>query len=175
MISLVAGHSLGTRATALASVAAALVALATPAGAAPAVPDVKVVDVKAYVYLERAGRLSENMIGAPALVDAPRGGAPGGDTATAVLLDIVFQGDKAAAPAKGVPATVDITQTARSGARLQTHRAFANFAFGPDGLAHKAVFLEGATCMPLEVNVRAGKTTKSARLDFSCEAVPAQK
>ena len=50
-----------------------------------------------------------------------------------------------------------------------------NFAFGPDGLAHKAVFLEGATCMPLEVNVRAGKTTKSARLDFSCEAVPAQK
>jgi hypothetical protein len=134
--------------------------------------ELKIVEVKAYAYLERAGRLSDNLIGQQALVDAPRGGALNGDTATALLVDFVFQGDKNASP-KDVSATVDLTQINQAGERLVTHRAFANFAFGADGFQHKAVFLEGATCMPLAIEVHAGHASKSATLEFQCEAVRA--
>ena len=57
-------------------VRAAVVAALALGGSAEAA-ELKVVDVKAYVFLERAGKLSENILGGPALVDAPRGGAPG--------------------------------------------------------------------------------------------------
>ncbi len=163
-------------------IAAALVALAPPAQAGSG--EIKVVDIKAYVFLEHAGRLSDNLVGAAeALVNAPRGGAPGGDTATALLVDLTFAGEGApsagAAPAptgKGAPklvtATVDLTQTGRGGERIVTHRAF-DVAFGPEGVAHKAVFLEGATCMPLAIEVRAGRSVKQAKLDFTCDVVRA--
>ena len=151
-------------------VALTLVALGLVAGTKAA--ELKIVDVKAYAYLERAGRLSENLVGGQALVDAPRGGAPGGDTATALLLDFIFQGDKNASPTDA-SATVDLTQINQAGARLVTHKTFTNFIFGGDGVEHKAVFLEGATCMPLAIVAHAGHTSKSVRLEFQCEAMRA--
>jgi hypothetical protein len=146
-------------------IAAAAVGLAL-SGAGEAA-ELKIVDVKAYVFLEHAGKFSEDLIGGGPLTDAPKGGAPGGDTATGLLLDFTFAGDKNAAP-KYATATVDLTQTGRAGQKILTHKAFTNFIFGSDGLEHKAVFLEGATCMPLAIEVRAGKTRKSAKLDFEC-------
>ena len=136
--------------------------------------DVKILDVKAYAYLERAGKLSDNLIGGPPLVDVPRGGALGGDTATGLLLDFVFEGEKGASP-KDASATADLTQVTHAGARVVTHKTVDRFAFGQDGVAHKAVFLEGATCMPLTIEVHAGRSVKSAKLDFSCETVSAPK
>jgi hypothetical protein len=38
---------------------------------------------------------------------------------------------------------------------------------------HKAVFLEGTICMPLAIEVHAGRTSKSTRLDFECESMRA--
>ncbi len=134
--------------------------------------ELKIVDVRAYAYLERAGKLSDNLIGGEALVDAPRGGALGGDTATALFLDFVFQGERNASP-KGASASVDLTQITHAGQQLITHKTFDHFIFGADGTEHKAVFLEGATCMPLTIDVHAGRTSKSARIDFQCEAVRA--
>ena len=142
--------------------------------AALKVGDVRIVDVRAYAYLERAGRMSDNLVGGQPLVDAPRGGSLGGDTATALLLDLVFQGDPNA-PSRDASATVDITQTTRAGMPLVTHKTFDTFAFGGDGVAHKAVFLDGAMCMPLIIEVHAGHSVKSARLDLQCQAVPAPK
>ena len=60
--------------------------------------ELKITDVKAYVFLERAGKLSDDILGGPLIVNAPQGGAPGGDTATVVLLDLIFEGDKNASP-----------------------------------------------------------------------------
>src|SRR5271166_6273042 len=134
--------------------------------------ELKIVDVKAYAFLEHAGKLSDDLVGGEALVDAPSGGAPGGDTATGLLLDFTFEGDKNASP-KYATATVDLTQTNHAGERVVTHKAFTNFIFGADGVEHKAVFLEGATCMPLTIEVHAGHTSRSARLDFECEVVRA--
>jgi hypothetical protein len=139
--------------------------------------DLRIVDIKAFVFLERADRLSDDLIGAAALVNAPRGGAPGGDTATGLMVDPVFQRDKAAsegqksAPSKNALATVDLTQTSLAGQRIVTHKVFDDLDFGA-GTDHKVVFLEGATCMPLVVDVHAGKSSKTARLGFKCD--PAQ-
>jgi hypothetical protein len=144
---------------------AAAVGLVLAGGAHAA--EIRIVEVKAYVFLEHAGKLSDDLLGGPGLVDAPKGGAPGGDTATVLLLDFTFAGDKSALP-KYATATIDLTQTGRAGQLILIHKAFTNFIFGPDGLEHKAVFLGGATCMPLVIDVRAGKTRKSAKLDFQC-------
>ena len=143
-------------------------ALAGGAGAA----ELKIVDVKAYVFLERAGKLSGDIVGGPALVDAPKGGAPDGDTATGVMLDFTFEGDRNFAPKYAI-ATVDLTQTGHSGQQVVTHKAFTGFRFGGDGVEHKAIYLENATCAPLTVVVHAGKTQKQAQLDFSCTEVRA--
>ncbi len=89
----------------IAAVAAGL-ALAGTAQAA----ELKIVDVKAYVFLEHSGKFSDDIVGGPTLVDAPKGGAPGGDTATGVMIDFTFQGDRNFAPKYAV-ATVDLTQT----------------------------------------------------------------
>src|SRR5271165_5618214 len=134
--------------------------------------ELKITDIKAYASLEHAGKLSDDLVGGDALVDAPKGGAPGGDTATGLLVDFTFEGDKNASP-KYATATVDLTQTAHGGQQVVTHKAFTHFIFGADGVEHKAVFLENATCAPLAISVHAGKTEKAVKLDFSCAEVHA--
>ena len=142
--------------------------------------DLKIVDIKAYVFLERADHLSDDLVGAAPMVNAPRGGALGGDTATAVVLDLIFEDDKKtphadnSAPSKPAAATVDLTQTNFAGQRIITHKVFADLDFNA-GINHKAVFLEGATCMPLVVDVHAGKSSKTARLGFKCDPIQAQR
>ena len=105
--------------------------------------ELKIVDVKAYTFLEHAGKLSDDLVGRELLVDAPKGGAPGGDTATGLLVDFTFEGDKNASP-KYATATVDLTQTGHAGQQVVTHKAFTHFIFGAEGVEHKAVFLESS-------------------------------
>lgn len=138
--------------------------LASPAAAA----DAKIVDIKASLFFEHAGRFSENIVGEPLDPNLAKGGAPGHESATAVLLDFIFTGEKNSAP-KYATATVDITQSSKTGQQTVTHKAFANFLFGPDGVQHKAILVENATCSPLEVQVHSGKTEKGIRLDFRCD------
>lgn len=148
---------------------------ASAALAASGTPEVKIVDIKAYVFLEHADKLSDDLVGTEGLLNLPRGGAPGGNSATGVLIDLTFAGDRNASPkaSKAPAATVDLTQTNRDGGRIVTHKTFDTIAFGPEGVAHRAVFLDGATCMPLDIDVRAGRTSKSARIDFQCDVVRA--
>ena len=136
--------------------------------------ELRIVDLKGYLFLERAGKLSDDILGGPGLVNAPQGGAPGGDTATALLLDLTFEGDRNASP-KYAAATIDLTQTNIAGQKIVTHKAFTGFVFGPEGIEHKALFLEGATCMPLDIAIVAGKTRRAAHLDFRCDTVHAAK
>jgi hypothetical protein len=134
--------------------------------------ELKIVDIKAYAFLEHAGKLSDDLIDGPPLIDAPKGGAPGGDTATGLLLDFTFEGDKNFSP-KYATATIDLTQTAHGGQQVVTHKAFTHFVFGEDGIQHKAIFLEDSNCMTIYLTFRSGKTEKSAKLDFSCAEVRA--
>jgi hypothetical protein len=140
-----------------------LACMAAPATAA----DLKIVDVRASLFWERAGKFSEIAVGAQPLENLAKGGGADHDTATAVLFDLTFSGDKNASP-KYATATVDITQSSRAGQQIVTRKAFTNFIFGAEGVEHKAFLLENSTCMPITVDVRAGKTTKNVRLDFQC-------
>ena len=119
------------------------------------------------MFLEQAGKLSDNIADATPLTNLPRGGAPGNDAATGVMLQFTFSGDKNSRP-KYATATVDITQSGYARQPIVTHKAFANFAFGADGMTHKAVFMENATCLTLDIEVHAGKSTKDAKLVFQC-------
>ena len=109
------------------------------------------------MFLERAGKLSDDILAGPALVDAPKGGAPGGDTATGVLIDFTFAGDKNFSP-KYATATVDLTQTGHAGQQVVTHKAFTGFLFGDDGVEHKAVY-------PRERHLRADDHRRPRRQD----------
>jgi len=141
----------------------ALALAAQPAMAA----ELKITDIKAYLYLEHAGKLSDNIVGAPPFENVAKGGGADHDPATAILFDLTFAGDKNASP-KYATATVDVTQSSRSG-QIVTHKAFTNFIFGADGIQHKVFLVENGTCMPIVVDVRANKTAKNVRLDFQCK------
>lgn len=130
--------------------------------------EVKIVNAKAFLFWERAGKFSDNILGAPGLENLARGGGANNDTASAVMFDLVFAGDKNSAP-KYATATVDVTQSSRTGQAVVTHKAFTNFVFGSEGLEHKAFLMENATCMPMTVEIRSGKTVKVVSLEFSCK------
>jgi hypothetical protein len=144
-------------------IALALALAAQPATAA----ELKITDIKAYLYLEHAGKLSDNIIGAPTFENVAKGGGADHDPATAILFDLTFAGDKNASP-KYATAIVDVTQSSRS-SQIVTHKAFTNFIFGADGIQHKVFLVENATCMPIVVDVRANKTAKNVKLDFQCK------
>ena len=137
------------------------------ASGSAAAAELKITDIKAFLYLEHAGKLSDNIVGAPSFQNVAKGGGPDHDPSTGILFDLTFVGDKNAAP-KYATATVDVTQSGRSGQQIVTHKAFTNFIFGADGIQHKAFLVENGTCMPIVVEVRAGKTAKNVKLDFQC-------
>ena len=140
-----------------------LVMIAAPAAAA----DVRIVDIKASLFWEHAGRFSDNVVGASLEPNLAKGGGPDHESASAVLFDLVFSGEKNVSP-KYATATVDITQYGKTGVSV-THKAFTGFVFGADGVEHKALLVENATCSPLTLDVHAGKTAKTVRLDFHCD------
>ena len=127
--------------------------LALAAGPAAAA-ELKIIDAKASLFWEHSGKLSENIVGAPAFDNLAKGYGPDHETATGVLFDLTFAGDKNASP-KYATATVDITQSSRTGQQIVTHKAF---------------LVENATCMPMVVDIRAGKTQKNVKLDFACNS-----
>ena len=145
---------------------AALSALA--AGGALAA-DVKISDIKAYMFLEKTGRLSANIADSKeAFKNVSTGGGPGGEAASGILVEFVFAGDKNSAP-KFASALINITQSGKNGQKAKTTKAFGGFQFGDSGEVHKSLFLENATCMPLEIEVKAGKSAKTAKVEFACD------
>jgi hypothetical protein len=146
-------------------IAAALFGLA---GSAAQAADLKIVDIKASLYLEATGKFSEPVTESASFQNLAKGDGPDHQLASAVLLDLTFSGDKNSAP-KYATATVDVTQTNHAGQQVVTHKGFTNFVFGPEGIEHKAFLLENATCMPLQVDVHANKTAKTLRLSFACK------
>ena len=141
-------------------------AFALSLGAARAA-DVRIIDVKAFLFWEHSGKLSDDIVNLPPFQNLARGEGPNHEAATAVLFDLTFSGEKNATP-KYATATVDITQSQLAGRSIVTHKAFSNFVLGADGLQHKALLVENATCSPLALNVHTNKSEKSVQLDFAC-------
>ena len=140
---------------------------ALTAGSASAA-DVRIADIKAFLFLERSGKWSANIVGAPPFANLAKGGGADGEPASGVFVDLTFSGDKNSTP-KFATATVNIAQSGKAGQQIVTHKAFTNFIFGADGVQHKAFFMESATCMPMAIEVKTPKAQKSAKFDFECK------
>ena len=142
--------------------------------AEPAANTVPVVlqDLKMQLFLERTGRLSDNIVGSKKTFhNTILGEGDAGEPADAVLVTLVFQGGKNSMGSDKLArdmAQVKVTQMAKTGNKILLNRVYGGFIFGENGLAHKAFLIDNATCAPLEVDAKIGKTRKVAKIDFKC-------
>ena len=148
----------------------ALLALPLLAGASFA--QVAVADIRAQLFLERSGTLSENLVGAnKALHNTPIGEGDAGEPSDTVLVTLSFTGPKNTRSSDKIArdlASVTVKQKTKAGERILLKRAYGGFLFGEAGRVHKAFLLDNATCAPLEIEVKVGRTAKTAKLDFRC-------
>jgi hypothetical protein len=155
--------------------AVALCAAPFPAaaqGTAPASAAVAVEDVKVQLFLERSGKLSDNIVGSKkAFHNTIIGEGDAGEPAESVLVTLVITGPKNARSSDKIArdlASVTVTQQSRQGPKVLLRRAYGGFLFGEQGRVHKAFFVDNATCAPLEIDVKLGRSRKTAKVDFTC-------
>lgn len=131
-------------------------------------------DIRLQLFKERSGSLSDNIAGSKKnFVNTPSGGGDAGEPAEAILVTLVVTGPKNSKSSDKVArdlASITVTQTAKTGPRVLLKRAYGGFQFGADGKSHKAFLLENATCAPLEVDVRLGRSRKTVSIPFSCDS-----
>jgi len=142
------------------------------AGPAPAFAQVTVEGIQAQLFLERSGRLSDNLVGAKkSLHNTVIGEGDAGEPADAVLVTLAFSGAKNSKSSDKIArdlASVTVRQKTKTGEKILLRRVYGGFLFGESGRIHKAFLLDSATCAPLEIEVKIGRSSKTAKLDFSC-------
>jgi hypothetical protein len=156
--------------------AAALAVSAVPAAA----QEIRLGDIRAHLYLEQSGRLSDDILAVKGanLADLPRGEGVFGEPVNTVVLNIELLGAPNTQP-KHASALVNITTTNRTGQRRTEARPLLGFVFGKDGRINRPIVLDNITCSTVEIEVKARGATKRAALPFSCtepktaEAAPA--
>jgi hypothetical protein len=135
--------------------------------------DVAITGVKAQAFLERSGKLSDDLVAAKKpFKNLVRPDGDLGEPANALLITLAFSGPKNTEGSKKVArdlAQVTVKQTSGDAPKTLLYRAFGGFSFGPDGQAYRAFMLDDATCAPLEIEVKVGRTQKTQALDLACE------
>ena len=145
-------------------VAAALLALVIPATLAAAA-EFQIKEIRAYLFYSTTGILSENIVGSKkTFYNTVIGEGEAGGPASNVVIDLVLVGG-------GGP-----TQTATLKVAYKTQgrdatltRSFDNSTFNEGEVKHESVLLENATCWPVTIEARVGKSpAKTATLKFGC-------
>ena len=133
---------------------------------------VAVDDVKVQFFLERSGKFSDNLVGVKKTFrNSVTGEGDSGEPAESLLVTFVVTGPKNAVSSDKVArdlASVTVTQSTKQGPKVLLRRAYGGFLFGEAGKAHKAFYLDNATCAPIEVDVKLGRSRKTVKVDFSC-------
>lgn len=146
--------------------------LALGLSAFPAQAQVAIAEIKAQLFLERSGALSDNLVGRSlALHNTVIGEGDAGEPAEAVLVTLVFTGAKNSKSSDKIArdlAAVTVRQKARTGEKILLKRVYGGFLFGESGRFHKVFMLDNATCAPLEIEVKIGRSVRNASLDFRC-------
>jgi hypothetical protein len=159
--------------------------LAQPAPAAPAAPaapqgaftgPLVIKDLRVQFFYEKTAKLSENIADAPRpFVNAHRGeNLPEPASGLFVVMEV-------AGPKNGQSndkialhmAQVNVTRKYKSGPRLE-QRVFGGFRFNEQGVAYKAFMIDAATCAPVEIEARLGRSRRSTKVDFECNAEVSQ-
>lgn len=129
-------------------------------------------DIKAQLFLERSGKFSDNIVGSnKTFHNTVIGEGDAGEPADAVLVTITFEGTKNSRASDKVASAlgqVKVTQTSKQGKKILLNRVYGGMLFGDSGLTHKAFIVDGATCAPLEIEAKIGKSSKTAKLEFNC-------
>jgi hypothetical protein len=131
--------------------------------------DVRVGDLKAQLWLEGSGRLSEDVLAMsnPKLANLPRGEGVFAEPANTVVITVPFLGAKNTQP-KHASANVNVVTINRTGQRRVEARPQLGFVFGESGSVSRAIILENVTCSKVEVEVKVRNQVKRAKLDFTC-------
>ncbi|HRK25062.1 MAG TPA: hypothetical protein PLQ11_08935 [Beijerinckiaceae bacterium] len=147
--------------------------------AAPAQPEqptsgpISLIDMKVQMFLERSGTWSENLVNTrKKLHNTVLGQGDAGEPADAVLVTLVFEGTKNTRGSDKLArdlAQVKVTQATKAGNKILLNRVYGGFLFGDNGLAHKAFVIDNATCLPLEIEAKIGRTRKAAKIEFTCD------
>ena len=152
---------------------AALAGLGGPAAAQEG-DGIAVTVIRAQAFLERSGRWSEDLAATKKpLKNLPRPSNEFGEPGDALLVTLVFKGPKNSESSRQLArdmAMVTVKQV-KDATRTLLYRAFGGFAFGETGEASKAFMLDEATCAPLEIEVKVGRSRKLQKFDFACEEV----
>ncbi len=150
-----------------------LAAFLACASISSAAAQIAIDEIKVQLFKERAGQLSENIANSgKTFANTPVGTGDIGDSADAMLVTLAFTGPRNSKASDKIArdiASVTVTQMAKTGPRIMLKRAYGGFHFGPDGRGHKAFWLDGATCAPLEIEVKLGRSRKATKVDFRCE------
>jgi hypothetical protein len=149
--------------------------LATSTTVAAQEGGITVSEVRAQAFLERSGRFSDDLSGGGKRIwknlAFPTGDL--GEASTGVLVTLIFAGPKNTESSRNLArdmAQVTVKQTKEDATRTLLFRAYGGFAFGESGLAHKAFLLDDATCAPLEIDVKIGRSRRTETLDLQCDA-----
>ena len=135
---------------------------------------ITVSEVRAQAFLERSGRFSDDLSGTKKTwknLGLPTSEL--GEASTGVLVTLVFAGPKNTESSRALArdmAQVTVKQTKDDATRTLLLRAYGGFAFGEAGTAHKAFLLDDATCAPLEIDVKIGRSRRTETLDLRCDA-----
>ncbi|MGL4240902.1 MAG: hypothetical protein ACRCTI_07290 [Beijerinckiaceae bacterium] len=149
----------------VAPLAAALAACASPAFA----QEIRLGDLRAHLYLERSGKLSDDLLSQKSLklTDLPRGEGAFGEPANTLILNVTLLGAPNTQP-KHASALVNITTTNRTGQRRTETRPLLGFVFGDDGRLNRPIVLDNITCSKVEIEVKSRGAAKRAELPFTC-------
>jgi hypothetical protein len=131
--------------------------------------DIRLGDLRAHLYLERSGKLSDDLLALrePRLKDLPRGEGVFGEPANTLVLNVTLLGAPNTQP-KHATALVNITTTNRTGQRRTETRPLMGFVFGEDGRLNRPIALDNITCAKVEIEVKSRSAAKRAVLDFTC-------
>jgi hypothetical protein len=140
--------------------------------ATPAAAQVAIQDIRMQLFLERSGKLSENIVGSnKAFHNTIIGAGDAGEPAESILVTLVITGPKDSRSSDKIArdlASVTVTQKGQKGSKVLLRRAYGGFLFGETGRVHKAFWLDNATCDTLEVEVKLGRSQKKATVPFTC-------
>jgi hypothetical protein len=139
--------------------------MALPAAA----QDVRVTDIKAALFLEHSGKLSDDILSRQGarLVDLPLGTGEFGEPGNLLVFTVTLAGAKNTQP-KFAAAIVNIAITGRTGQKRVEKRALEGFVFGESGTLVRPVVIENITCSKVEIEVKTQRSARKAQLAFTC-------
>jgi len=139
----------------------ALLSSAAPSEAA----ELQVKEIRAYLFFSNIGVLSENIVGSKKNFDnTVIGEGEAGGAATNVLIDLVLV--NGGGPTQ--TATLKVAYKAQ-GRDMTLTRSWDNSTFNEGEVRHESVMIENATCWPVTIEARVGKSApKTATLKFGC-------